>query len=1593
MKRLVPLVIVLCNTAAALAQYGNEWIDHTRRYWKFEVVADGAYRIDSAALANSGFPISQVDPRELMLFGHEAQVPIYVHGETDGEFNNGDYIEFVAFKADGQVDTRLYPYPAANPNPYYSMFSDTVRYYLTWDANASAQHIVDRANGDFNAHVPRDWFWTSGVRTLNDFYWEGLVNIHLQNQGVTATDAMLSEAESFGGIPLLVNADNSPLPTQQVTVNTPGAYMGTGAPDALVMAGCGAQTAPGGGAIIDHHLRLEYGPGWSNVALDSIFAGSHTVKKSFFMPASNLGPTFTLQYHVLHDLMGPLQIGQNDPGYFDLQVPTYVKVNYARTGAIDGTQLVAGDVPYDGGDPLARFDITGFTGTPIVHAWGDSLRRITPALNGAMWPVLFPQHSGTAGTHVHVFAQETVRQVNALRAVNGDGYFTDFGALDVDSAMLIVAHRKLWNGAQAYANYRQNESTNHFNTLLADVDELYDQFGGGVPMHSGSIRMFCKYLLDTWSTDPRALFLIGKSVNTWQLPLSGEPSVRPPTGNALAMNLVPTYGNPSSDQCFTTGLNFDGRRMDIPVGRISALHNDQVIAYLNKVRETEAQDPGLWQKNILHFAGGYDAGLQHQLQGYLNYFGNIADSTYLGANVTLFSRNSSNVIAQAAADSVRHFLEDEGVSLMTFFAHAYSSSFDITIDEPENYDWHGKHPMVIGNSCYIGNFHNDNTASTSEDWVLQPNYGPIAFMAATQSGFTGYLFNYTTEWYRSFSQVNYGKTIGDHMKHAGLQSQVVWPTFEVMWSAQTMALQGDPTLTLGVHTKPDYTVDPAEIIFDPPTITADIDTFTVKVVIENQGMAVNETFNLELKRTNPGLGPNPVSHFTTLSNVYFRDTAYFRIPTRGFTGGAGLNQIEIRVDLEPDQISELEDVTNNVASTTLFITSGDLVPCYPYNYAIVPNATVELKASTGDPLAPVRNYLFQIDTTDAFNSPIMEQTSISAPGGVVTWQPSSIFNINNNQDSTVFFWRCSIDSSGNGNFNWYERSFQYITGKRGWGQAHIYQFEGDHYSGIHYDKPGREWDFDNSLRNIRADVTGNVGGPGTQWFIELEAQDYGGCGGPSWFVCAVDPVTFQAWETYGHDNGGNALNEDHQFGNGNNGDACRVRPEAMFQFAMNSPAEMSGLMDQMLAAVPNGYHLLFYTWLYLDKQALNNSAPGFAQTLINLGGPDLATLQDSVPYIFYVRKGAPSTFADTIGTSITDTLHFSAWIPTALEQGSMVGVDAGPAMSWDALYWNEKSAIGDSTAILVKGRLLGVGDVNSLVDVTSTQDSIPSPDFGSFVNSTLYPVLQLSAITKDTSVLDLRPVQMERWQLLGNPAPECAIHPPLAYYNGLNGWSEAQDAAVAVAVQNISEFPMDTLLIEATIVTATNNRVRIHYKYTQALAPGAWVVDTIRFNTLGFGGWNTLVIEANPIDTTTGRYDQLEQYHFNNIAQWRFEVDQDVLNPILDVTFDGMHVLDGDIVSAKPEILMTLDDENLIRLMDQPGDTANFKVFLHRPGSTTGEQVHFRNGQDEIMQFVPANGPDNIASIHYRPAFTADGKYTLIVQGSDEARNVSGAND
>ncbi len=265
----------------------------------------------------------------------------------------------------------------------------------------------------------------------------------------------------------------------------------------------------------------------------------------------------------------------------------------------------------------------------------------------------------------------------------------------------------------------------------------------------------------------------------------------------------------------------------------------------------------------------------------------------------------------------------------------------------------------------------------------------------------------------------------------------------------------------------------------------------------------------------------------------------------------------------------------------------------------------------------------------------------------------------------------------------------------------------------------------------------------------------------------------------------------------------------------------------------------------------------------------------------------------------------------------------------------------------------------------------------SSINAIDYPFLKLKLYTKDKN--NYTPYQLKYWRVTYDPVPEGAIAPNL-FVSLRDSVEVGEPLDFRVAFKNISDVPFDSIKLKMVIT----NRNNVPYQIPLPKARPLPVNDTIRFgsviNTTAFPGLNFVYLEANPDN------DQPEQHHFNNFAFRNLYVKPDSLNPLLDVTFDGAHILNRDIVSAKPDILVKLKDEAKWMILD---DTSLVTLQIRYPNGSL-RRVYFNN---DTLRFTPAGqapNPDNTASMQYRPFFPVDGEYELIVNAKDRSANQAG---
>ncbi|MGZ4034658.1 MAG: putative type IX secretion system sortase PorU2, partial [Bacteroidia bacterium] len=1298
----------------------------------------------------------------------------------------------------------------------------------------------------------------------------------------------------------------------------------------------------------DHELKIVYN---GYTLADTLFSGYAANRFITSVPTSNLGATTTtFQYS---------SIGSYTSNRTAI---SYVDVKYPHVPDLEGSTAFTMYVPFNSSMPKTYYTFSNFSSTGTIHLYDLTNGKRIPVVQGTNDSVLIP--NGIGEQKCFITSDGNIPHIAAIQPVSPTAKFTDYSLFSTDSAYLIVTNKAFMGSVLNYKTYRSSMAGGTHNVVVADIDELYDQFAFGIMKSPLSIRNFCHFVLSTYPTPPQNLFIVGKAIHMQYC--RQDPTYYP-------LDFVPSFGNPSSDHLLTSGLAGTVIAPAIPTGRLAARTSADVDTYLAKVETYESQPAAEWMKEVLHFGGGTSPAEQSQFKSYLNSYQSIIQDSLFGGHVDAFFKTSSAPISINTSDTLRDLI-NTGVSLMTFFGHADAVGFDESIDDINSYTFGGHYPFMLANGCYSGDIHSTDITA-SESYVINPGKGMIGYLASVSLGVPYALNYFSSEFYHQIALSNYGKGVGSSIKNTIATIQPYALTDSITrTTCNEITLHGDPAIKLNAQPKPDYKITNSDVYFD---FTA-VDSFTVYAVRTNIGRARKDTIIDELLR----LAPNGDSTRYTIRSAapYFKDTIKFKLPIN-FSTDIGLNKIKITLDVY-NNVSELDESNNSTSFIDAMVNGGAISPVYPYEFAIIPKDTITLKASTANPFAAPKKYIFELDTTDTYNSPLKLTYSVTAPGGVISWKPPITFT-----NTTVYYWRVSPDSVSAAGYSWRESSFQYITNKRGWEQAHFFQFKNDVYQYVHFNRPFRKFDFVEDQKTLQCKN-------GIYPYIYPLDICYHLNGGLMhyWSCSPFTGITFVWFNQYSGEPvqsvhiphgapipvGATPADSDYgQYGNKH----CVPRNLNAFDFYSNEATYWRPTIKAFVNIIPAGDYLMAYS----QGNANIQMDTTLYQSFRSFGVGGINSVVDDKPFIMFGKKGAPVGSARKIlGDSVSSIIQLDTTIKANWTDGYIASPVIGPALSWDSLSWKHHTVDPGVSYDSIALQLIGIkadGTETMLHSFTSSQLNIGN--LGTYAHASIFPRIRLVAYMKDDTLHT--PPQLDRWQVIYTPVPEAAVNPPLGYTISDTALQEGDNLKIHLPIQNISEFPFtDSLLV--TYWIEDDNRVNhpLPSKLKKKpFAPEAVIIDTINVSTLTYKGNNALWVEVNPIGKPKS---QLEQYHFNNIVRIPFYVSTDKINPLLDVTFDGIHILNSDIVSAKPNILIKLKDENQFLALN---DTNDFKVFLQSPSSSVAQRVFFSS----IMTFVPAVLPNNSCKINFTPILTEDGKYQLIVQAKDKSNNQSGATD
>ena len=1570
MKKLL-FVLFICTGFISKAQvYNNEWIDYSKTYFKFKVGRTGLYRIPQTTLATAG--LGSTPAEQFKLWRNGVEVPIFTSKAT-GAFGASDYIEFWGQMNDGTPDTELYRLPDYHLNRRWSLETDTAAYFLTVHTGLNKRLSITPNNVSGNSLPAEPYF----MHTAGNYFRNKIHAGYAVNVGEYLYSSSYDRAEGWS------SADIGTNNTLTTTLNNLFVYTGAGAPAARFnLAVSGNAIHPrryraviNGDSVAGNNVDyFNYIRDTANVALSTIASGNATVQITNQCP----NPNDRMVVH-FYELSYPRQFNFGGATSFEFELPPSAQGNY--------------------------LEITGFnygSTPPVLYDTTNGQRYVADVSNPSL--VRFVLQPSTVRRKLVLVNVEggNVISVNTLQQRN----FIDYRTAANQGDFMILTNPVLFNGpngtnpVEEYRVYRSSAAGGGYNAKTYLVEEINDQYGFGIKKNPAAIRNFLRYARNQFTVKPKHVFIIGKGVHyVHQRSNESNPDIE-------RLNLVTTFGWPGSDILLVS--NPGTSTPETSIGRLSAINAEEVALYLKKVKDFEQAQANMsplvqdraWMKNVVHIIGASDPALQAILEQYMRTYGNVIKDTLFGANVTTFSKTSSSSIQQLNNTHLQNLFA-EGINLITYFGHSSSTTLEFNLDNPENYNNPGKYPMFIGLGCNAGNFFNFNplrfqTKETlSEKYVLAPDRGTIGFVASTHFGIVHYLDIWNSRAYRRITSTSYGKTMGEIMRETVLDVYNFTTTedFYARSNSEQTELHGDPALRLNPHPKADYVIEDPMVRVSPNFISIAEASFKVHAKMMNIGRAPNRNIVVEVKRQYPN-GLVQVVKRDTIPGVRYLDSITVTLPIDP-NRDKGLNRVTVTIDAD-NVVDELFE-NNNSVTKDVFIYEDEARPVYPYNFAIINKQNIKLVASTANPFSQSRQYRMEIDTTEFFNSPAKVTRTITAPGGVMEFEPGVTFT-----DSTVYYWRVSpVPATGN-NFTWNASSFVYLANHDvGFSQSHVHQQFKSTGSGISLDSASSQWKFGTKMQNlfIRQGTWVSSGA------VQEGALSVSVNGVPSirltcYFQSLVfnvfDPVTFKPMEN-------DVVIPENSPGyplglglHGSHANQCRGDEERYFNFEYRytDSATRRRAMNFMQNVIPDGAYVVVrnftlnpasfpgFPHAFVNDWMTDQSVYGTGQTLYhylkNAGLTSIDSFYRARPFALVYKKNDPSfTPKWLMGDGVYDNPTLSVDCPTPDTVGFINSPVFGPAKAWKELHWRGRSVDagpGDNPRVNLVGiRADGTRDT-VIRNLDLSQQSV---DISS-VNAQMYPHAQLVMRNADTA--HLTPYQLRYWRLTYVPAPEGAVAPNV-FFQMKDTLEVGEPLEFKMAFKNVAGYDFDSLRVKM-IVTDRNNVTHVLpvQKHRRLLSSPDTLHIRYSINTRQLTGANSLYVQVNPDN------DQPEQYHFNNFIFRNFYVRGDTLSPLLDVTFDNVHIINNDIVSSRPDIMIKLKDEAKWFLLDTSG-VVDVKVRF--PDQTVRSYQY----NSDTLKFIPAQqapNADNTATVNFRPYFAEDGNYELMVSGKDMSGNTAG---
>jgi hypothetical protein len=1060
--------------------------------------------------------------------------------------------------------------------------------------------------------------------------------------------------------------------------------------------------------------------------------------------------------------------------------------------------------------------------------------------------------------------------------------------------------------------YKNFIETNYsLNVEVAYINDIYDEFSFGLD-NVETVRDFLFAANQYWqSPKPSYLNLIGDANYDY------KKIIVPPT-NIIRKNLVPSFGNPVSDSWY---VMWDSSNTNVPqmfVGRIPARNNEEVLFYLQKHQTYVNRQFDSWNKNYLFFSGGdiNNPGELSQIKNANDHLLNelVRPKPVGGSGIHFYKTIDPPTNFGPYSLSEVNDAIDYGGLFISYIGHSGTQTWDngITSMEDLKNSYSDRNPLVTDFGCSTGKFAEPDIDAFGELFLLEnPNGQAINYLGNSSWGYLSTSLRFPNLFYSNLL-IDAVSSIGEAHLLAKMEqfNQSGFTDVNRVFNFCNL-LFGDPIISFRTPLKPNFSIKENSFSLAGNNPNDMTDSVTLNIEILNTGRVPDDSLAISVISR----WFDEITYHSELKIPvpFFKDSLIVTIP---INRRVGPHQVEVNLDVQ-NSIDEIYE-TDNFAVYTFTVFSTSVRPIEIEEFYNTTRSSVKVLNPT----------LVLSSTSDEIKVSISDNPNFT-----------NAFDIIKNMDSV--YTTINLNSL--------------VNNKRYWWRVKL-------------NEDIQEWSQTYSFKNIS---------PGYEWFVDesFNANDI------EYFNSTFDSLS-NAWKLTSNENLleiSSAGSDDGEFAsmlyNGEELlpntfywgiataeiDSVSVKP-SNFRYFIFANGNANELMKAYLDSLPTGKIV-----------AMTICADG-AQSVLGFGGGTeiRQTIQqfgslyiDSVGYrdswCLIGKKGAVTgSVPESFKRRFFGFAETSASNEVNNDTGFIVFPAAIRSNKWISLEKNDLLPKGSSIEYFPLG-INPNGDVDTLNSLIF-EDNISSLNN---IDASVYPSLKILAKLNANNLFESPSITS-----LGinyKIPTELAIN-----YQAVNVSSDSLVIGEVVkldfGIYNASETPANSFKILVEVLKSNNEREVISNIIVDKLDSLSKKFFEVLLNTSDYFGNSNFIITIDYENKIT------EIFEDNNFFQIPFYVRADTSTPKVNITFDGVEILDGDYTSADPEINIELFDESFFPV----NDTSSISLFLNDEG------IYFSNNPQISYQFNSFNPK---MTVTYKPQLS-NGEYLLRVFAKNAAGNV-----